>query len=190
MRPSEVQRIFRASDAWLNGHFELSSGLHSVDYFQCAKVMQYPTLASRLCQALAQAFSADDVSCVAAPAMGGILVGYETARHLGTRSIFAERVDGKFMLRRSFQAGPDDRILVVEDVVTTGGSVNELVENLRDAGVNVVGVGALVDRSGGWAAFDTKFHALLSVDVKTFSPDECPLCKEGVPLGKPGSRGL
>ncbi|PIQ82654.1 MAG: orotate phosphoribosyltransferase [Candidatus Omnitrophica bacterium CG11_big_fil_rev_8_21_14_0_20_64_10] len=190
MRPSEVSRIFRASDAWQTGHFELTSGKHSQDYFQCAKVLQYPTLASRLCEALAEPFFVDEPTCVAAPAMGGILVGYESARHLGVRSIFAERKEGKLQFRRSFQVGPQDRVLVVEDVVTTGGSVHEVVTLARDAGATVVGIGAFVDRSGGWASFDVKFHALLSLQVKTFDRDNCPLCKEGVPLVKPGSRSL
>ena len=127
---------------------------------------------------------------MAAPALGGILVGYEVARHLGVRSIFAERQDGKLMLRRTFQVGPKDRVLVLEDVVTTGGSVEELINLIRDGGATVAGVGALVDRSGGWVAFDMKYHALISVHLRAFPPPDCPLCKEGVPLRKPGSREI
>ena len=190
MRPTEVTRLFQACGAWLEGHFVLSSGLHSHEYMQCAAVQQYPTLTSRLCEALAERFAGDEITCVASPALGAIVVGYETARHLGSRAVFAEREDGILRLRRGFQIGPKDRVLVVEDVVTTGGSVEELISLIRDAGATVVGVGALVDRSGGWASFDVKYHALLSVNLKTFPPDACPLCKEGVRLTKPGSRGL
>ena len=189
MRPSEVVRLFQESNAWLEGHFQLSSGLHSHEYLQCATVLQYPSLASRLCQTLAQRFISDEVTLVAAPALGGIVVGYETARHLAARSIWAEREGGRLQFRRSFHVAPTDRVLVVEDVVTTGGSVDELISLVKEVGATVVGVGALVDRSGGWAAFDVKYHALLSINLKTFSATECPLCKEGVPMTKPGSRG-
>lgn len=190
MRPSEVTRLFQESNAWLEGHFQLSSGLHSREYLQCATLLQYPSLASRLCQALAERFITDDITCVVAPALGGILVGYETARHLAARSIWAERENGKMIFRRSFRVSPTDRVLVVEDVVTTGGSVEELIGLIRDVGATVVGIGALIDRSGGWANFDVKYHALLSLNVKTFSEQECPMCKEGIPITKPGSRGM
>ena len=188
MRPSEVMRLFQGCGAWLEGHFVLSSGLHSREYVQCAMILQHPTLAARACQALAQRFVSDDVTCVAGPALGGILVAYETARQLGIRSVFAERQDGKLLLRRGFQIGPKDRVLIVEDVVTTGGSAEELITLVRSAGATVVGVGALVDRSSGWTTFDVKFHALMSLDLKTFPPDTCPLCKEGVAIIRPGSR--
>ena len=188
MRPSEIMGLFRECGAWQEGHFELSSGLHSREYLQCATVLQYPTLASRVCQTLAQRFIHDDVTCVVGPALGGIVVGYETARHLGARSVFAERDAGKLIFRRTFHVDPRDRVLAVEDVVTTGGSVEELIALVRDRGATVVGVGALVDRSGGWTAFDVKFHALLSLGLKTFDPQSCPMCKEGIPLVKPGSR--
>ncbi len=190
MRPSEIMRLFRDCGAWKEGHFLLSSGLHSHEYLQCAAVLQHPSLASRVCQALAERFISDEVTCVTAPALGGILVGYETARHLGARSIFGEREDGRLRFRRSFAVGPKDRVLIVEDVVTTGGSVDELITMVQDTGATVIGVGALVDRSGGWAAFDVKYHALLSLHLKTFQAEACPLCKEEVPLIKPGSRGL
>lgn len=190
MRPSEVTRLFQGCGAWLEGHFVLSSGLHSREYLQCALILQHPTLASRVCQALAERFIGDEVTCVIGPALGGILVGYETARHLNARALFAERVDGRLQLRRNFRIGPQDRVLIVEDVVTTGGSAEELIRLLEDTGATIVGVGALIDRSNGWASFDVKFHALLSVEAKTFQADACPLCKEGVPVTKPGSRGI
>jgi len=190
VRPSEVIRLFRECGAWQEGHFVLSSGLHAHEYLQCATVLQYPTLASRVCQALSERFVSDEVTCVAAPALGGILVGYETARHLGARSIFSEREGGRLQIRRSFHLSPKDRVLVIEDVITTGGSVEELITLIRDTGATVVGVGALVDRSGGWVAFDVKYHALLSLTLKAFSSSECPLCKEGIPINRPGSRAL
>ena len=190
MRPSEVMRLFQGCGAWLEGHFVLSSGLHSREYLQCALILQHPTLAARACQALGQRFLSDEITCVAGPALGGILVAYETARQLGVRSVFAERQDGKLQMRRGFHVGPKDRVLVVEDVVTTGGSVEELIDLVRGAGASVAGVGALVDRSSGWASFDVKYHALLSLDLKTFPPDTCPLCKEGIPIIRPGSRTL
>jgi orotate phosphoribosyltransferase len=190
MRPSEVIRLFQACGAWLEGHFVLSSGLHSREYLQCAAVQQYPTLIGRLCQSLAERFASDEVTCVASPALGGIVVGYEVARHLGCRAIFAEREDGVLRFRRGFHVGPKDRVLVVEDVVTTGGSVEELMGLIRESGATIVGVAALVDRSGGWASFDVRYHTLISVDLKTFSPEACPLCKEGIPAVKPGSRSL
>ena len=190
MRPSEVMRLFQGCGAFLEGHFVLSSGLHSREYLQCAMILQHPTLAARACQALSQRFLTDEITCVAGPALGGILVAYETARQLGVRSVFAERQDGKLQMRRGFQVGPKDQVLVVEDVVTTGGSVEELIQLIRATGATVAGVGALVDRSSGWASFDVKYHALLSLDLKTFPQETCPSCKEGIPLVKPGSRSF
>lgn len=190
MRPSEVLALFQGTGALLEGHFLLSSGLHSRQYLQCAAVLQHPTLAARLCGALARGFEADEISVVAGPAMGGILVAYELARALGTRSVFAERVDGHLTMRRSFQVGQGDRVLIAEDVVTTGGSSLELLEIIRHTGATAVGVGAIVDRSGGATEFPIKFHTLLSLALKTFSTADCPLCKEGVPLTKPGSRNV
>ena len=190
MRPSDVMRLFKGCGAWMEGHFVLSSGLHSREYLQCALVLEHPTLAARVCGALAERFMGDEVTCVVGPALGGILVSYEVARHLGARSLFAERVDGRLQLRRGFHISSKDRVLVMEDVVTTGGSAEELIQRVQDTGATVVGVGALVDRSSGWVSFDVKFHALLSVDAKTFQAADCPSCKEGVPLSQPGSRGL
>ncbi len=190
MRSDDVLRLFKECGALLEGHFVLSSGLHSPQYMQCALLLQHPAVASKLCLALAERFINDDITCVVAPAMGGIVVGYETARHLRVRSIFGERQDGKFTLRRGFTLGPADRCLLVEDVVTTGGSVEELAEVVKNAGAAVVGYGAIVDRSNGWAVFDMKFHALLSMEIKTFEADHCPMCKEEIPITKPGSRGL
>lgn len=188
MRPSEVLALFQGTGALLEGHFLLSSGLHSRQYLQCAAILQHPTLAARLCGTLARGFEADEVSAVAGPALGGILVAYELARVLGARALFAERVDGHLTWRRSFHVGPEDRVLVAEDIVTTGGSSQELMDLVQQSGGQVVGVGAIVDRSGGAVEFPVKFHALLSLSLKTFTAGSCPLCKEGVPITKPGSR--
>lgn len=190
MRPSEVLALFQGTGALLEGHFLLTSGLHSRQYLQCAAVLQHPTLAFRLCGALARGFEADEISVVAGPAIGGILMAYELARALGARAVYAERVDGRLTLRRSFHLNAEDRVLVAEDVVTTGGSSQELIDVLRQTGATVVGIGSLVDRSGGAAEFPVKFHTLLSLALKTFSAVDCPLCKEQIPISKPGSRYL
>lgn len=188
MRPSEALSLLQGTGALLDGHFQLSSGLHSRQYIQCALVLQHPTLAARLCGSLAQGFSVDEVSVVAGPALGGITIAYEMARQLGARAVFGERADGKLMLRRGFHVEPEDRVLIAEDVVTTGESTRELLDVIRHSGATVVGVTSIVDRSGGATDFPVKFHSLVSLTLKTFSPSGCPLCKEEVPLTKPGSR--
>lgn len=188
MRPSEVLALFQGTGALLEGHFLLSSGLHSRQYLQCASVLQHPTLAARLCGALARGFEVDEISVVAGPALGGILVSYELARVLGARSVFAERTDGHLTLRRSFHVGAEDRVLLAEDVITTGGSTLELYELIKQSGATIIGVGSLIDRSGGAVEFPVKFHTLLSMAIKTFTAMDCPLCKEQIPLTKPGSR--
>lgn len=188
MRPSEVLSLFQGTGALLDGHFLLTSGLHSRQYIQCAAVLQHPTLAARLCSALSQGFSVDEVSVVAGPALGGIVVAHELARVLCARAVFAERVDGQMTLRRSFHIDPQDRVLVAEDVITTGGSTLELLELVERSGATAVGVAAIVDRSNGASDFPVKFHSLLAMAIKTFNPSSCPLCKEEIPLVKPGSR--
>lgn len=186
----EVIEIFKKTGALLEGHFLLTSGLHSNKYFQCAKVFQYPWHAEMLCKELANMFKDQMIDTVVSPAVGGIVVGQETARLLGVRSIFTERVEGRMTLRRGFEVKAEERILVVEDVTTTGGSVKEVIETLRAAGANVVAVGAVVDRSGGSVEFGVPYQSLLQIDVKTFDPDNCPLCDDGTPAIKPGSRNL
>ncbi len=188
MRPSEILSLLQTTGAIQDGHFQLSSGLHSRQYIQCAAVMEHPTLSARLCGALARGFMMDNASVVASPAVGGVIVGYELARALGSRSIFGERVEGKFQFRRSFTITPQDRVVIAEDVVTTGGSSMELLELVRAKGATVVGVGALIDRSGGLTDFPVKFHALTSLPIKAFTEKSCPMCKEQIPINKPGSR--
>jgi orotate phosphoribosyltransferase len=185
---NEVLKIFKESGALLDGHFILTSGLHSGQYFQCAKVLQYPRHAEKLCWEIAYKFMTDKISVVIAPAIGGIIVAQEVARLIRARSIFAEREHGKMTLRRGFEINADDRVLIVEDVVTTGGSVNEIVHLVEDTGASIIGIGFLVDRSMGNVKFDIRTFSLLKMDVVVYKPEECPLCDKGLPLIKPGSR--
>lgn len=189
--PDQVLDLFRRSGALLEGHFILTSGAHSPNYFQCARVLQHPNWAQLLCGEIALHFSDHRIHVVAAPAVGGILVGHEVARTLNARCIFAEREDGVMTFRRGFELRPDENVLVVEDVVTTGGSLKEVVQLCRRSNANVVGVGFLVDRSAGRVEFDVPHFSLVSVDVKKYDPADCPLCREGrIPAVKPGSRSL
>ncbi len=170
------------------GHFRLTSGKHSDTYLQCAKVLQYPDLAERLARPIADAFLADGVQVVAGPATGGIIVAHEVARALGARAVFGEREEGAMTLRRGFAIEPDERVLVVEDVLTTGGSASELVEAVRDRGGLVVGVGALVDRSGGKLDLGVPVTTLARIRPSLYEIEKCPLCADGIPAIKPGSR--
>lgn len=176
--------------ALLEGHFVLSSGLHSNRYVQCAKVLQYPDLAEAIGAAIAALFKDIAMDVVVGPAMGGVIIAQEVARAAHVRAIFAEREHGVMTLRRGFFVEPGERALVVEDVVTTGGSAREVVDMLTARGARVVGVGAIMDRTTSPPQFPAPFRALGRVEVATYPPDDCPLCKAGVPLVKPGSRGL
>lgn len=185
-----ILQIFKESGALLEGHFILTSGLHSNAYFQCAKVFQYPWHAEALCQCIADHFKESNIDLVVSPAVGGIVVGQETARLLDVRSIFTERKDGAMTLRRGFEINPDERILVVEDVTTTGGSVLEVIDTLKSKGGKVVAVSGVVDRSGGKAQFGVPYFSLFQMEVTNYDPSNCPLCKSGSEAVKPGSRGL
>jgi orotate phosphoribosyltransferase len=180
--------VFRRSGALLEGHFRLSSGLHSPGYLQCALVLQHPAHASMLGAALGERVAALRPTAVLSPALGGIVIGHEVARALGVRAIFAERDDGVLTLRRGFTLGDAERVVVVEDVVTTGGSTRETVQVAQAAGAQVVAAVAIVNRSGGRASLDVPLHALLDISLPTYEPDTCPLCAQGVPIAKPGSR--
>lgn len=184
----EVLDEFRQSGALLEGHFLLSSGLHSPKYLQCALVLQYPALAERLGAALAQPFGGDGAQVVVSPALGGIVIGQEVAKALGARAIFCERQEGKMTLRRGFTLYPGERALVVEDVMTTGTSTREVMEVVKGAGAQIIGAGALIDRSGGQINLGVKKAALATLSVPTSKAEECPQCKEGIELVKPGSR--
>lgn len=186
----DVLRIFRDTRALLEGHFLLTSGLHSASYFQCAKVFQYPWHAEALCRGIADHFRSENIETVVSPAIGGIVVGQETARLLKVRSIFTERKENKMMFRRGFEVRKNERVLVVEDVTTTGGSVKEVIDVLNQAGADVAGVGAVVDRSGCTVDFGAPYFALLQLAAEVYPPDACPLCASGsVPI-KPGSRNF
>ena len=188
MNHDDLLSLFRDSGALLDGHFRLTSGLHSPRYLQCALVLSDPAKAGTLAAALASEVSGLGATVVLSPALGGIVIGHEVARALGVRAIFAERQDGRLTLRRGFALGPADRVLVVEDVVTTGGSTRETADVARAAGAAVVGAASIVDRSGGDPGLGVPYHALLRLDVPTYPPEACPLCAEGRPVEKPGSR--
>ena len=190
MTKDEVLRIFRETSALLEGHFLLTSGLHSPQYFQCARVLQHPGLAQKLCTQLALPFIGGHIDVVVGPAMGGIIVAHEVARLLNSRAIFAERENGKMTLRRGFSIKQGEKVVVVEDVVTTGGSVKEVIQLVQELGGKIAGISFLVDRSQGKVKFDFPHSSLLQMDVVTYQPDECPLCKKGIPLVKPGSREI
>src|SRR5262249_37347508 len=188
MNPSTVLDLFRASGALLEGHFRLTSGLHSPGYLQCALVLQHPADAERLGAAIADRTRELRATVVLSPALGGIVIGQEVARALGIRAIFAERQDGALTLRRGFIIGESDRVLVVEDVLTTGGSTRETMQVATAAGGRVVGVASIVDRGSGRARFEVPYISLLQIDLPTYEPDQCPLCAQGLPVSKPGSR--
>ena len=194
MTREELLDLFQRSGALLEGHFRLTSGLHSPGYLQCALVLQHPAHAEALGRGLGDLTRALRPTVVLSPALGGIVIGQEVGRALGVRAIFAERQDGALMLRRGFMLGETDRVLVVEDVLTTGGSTRETMQVARAAGAHVVGAAAIVDRSGGRGLgrepSDAPFHALLSIDLPTYEPDKCPLCAQGLPVVKPGSRAV
>jgi len=185
----QILERFVDAGALLDGHFLLSSGLHSARYLQCALVLQDPPLAEQLCRRLADKLGNLKADAVIGPALGGVIVAYELARALGLPGIFAERADGRMQLRRGFRIAEGQRMLLAEDVVTTGGSLKEVMAVVREDGGNVVGVASLVDRSGDRdPAFGVPFVSLLRIDVPTWSAETCPLCQDGVPLVKPGSR--
>jgi orotate phosphoribosyltransferase len=183
-----VLSLFRSSGALLEGHFRLTSGLHSPGYLQCALVLQHPASAATLGAALAERLRAYQPSVVLSPALGGLIIGHEVARALGVRAIFAERQDGRLTLRRGFALAPTDRVAIVEDVVTTGGSTRETMTVAEEQGATVVGAGAIIDRSNGASNLGVPFHALETLSLPTYQPDSCPLCAEGKPVTKPGSR--
>lgn len=186
----EILDCFKTTGALLDGHFKLTSGRHSNTYFQCAKLLQYPGHLMTICNRIVCHFSGTPIDAVISPAIGGIVVGTEVGRQLGIRTIFAERVDGVMSIRRDFEIGPGDRILVVEDVITTGGSVREVLDLVLSKQATVVGVGSVVDRSNGSVRLAENQHSVLTMKVESWEPQDCPLCSQGtIPLVKPGSRG-
>jgi orotate phosphoribosyltransferase len=198
MTKEEILTIFKKSGALLEGHFQLTSGLHSPQYFQCAKVLQYPEYATMICGMIVEHYRDATIDIVIAPALGGIIVAQEvgrilnsidTARTAQLKILFTERKDNTMQLRRGFEIHPGERVLTCEDVITTGGSVAEVIQIVRELGGNVVGVGAIVDRSGGKVNFNNTLFAAMAMDVVTYQPAGCPLCAKGIPIDKPGSRG-
>lgn len=190
MERDELLDLFRRSSALLEGHFRLTSGLHSPGYLQCALVLQHPRHAERLGAGIARLVADSRPTTVLSPALGGLIIGHEVARALGARAIFAEREDGALRLRRGFTITEAERVVVVEDVVTTGGSTKETVQVARAAGAQVLAAAAIIDRSGGKATLDVPLHALVTLSLPTYDPEQCPLCAQGVPVTKPGSRQI
>lgn len=189
MTQNEALEIYKKTGAVLHGHFKLTSGRHSDTYMQSAKIFVDTESSEKLCKALAEKLEGIDVDIVISPAIGGILMGYEVARQLKKPNIFAERENGAMTLRRGFSIPKGAKVLVVEDVVTTGGSVKEVIELVKSLGGEVVAVASITDRSNGKVDFGVKYVALISMDIVSYEPEECPLCKEGkIELVKPGSR--
>jgi orotate phosphoribosyltransferase len=190
MNESDLLAVFRRSGALLEGHFRLSSGLHSPGYLQCALVLSEPRDATAIGAALAGKVRDWGATAVLSPALGGIVIGQEVARGLDVRALFAERQEGTLTLRRGFTLDAGDKVLVVEDVLTTGGSTRETMAVARAAGAEVVGACAIVDRSGGRHGLDVRFAALLPMALPTYTETDCPLCRAGTPVVKPGSRSV
>ena len=191
--PAEVLQLFRSTGAYLSGHFRLTSGLHSAEYLQCALVLQHPRHAEELGRSLAARIAAltgaQPIRVVASPAIGGLIIGHEVARALGTRFLFTERdPSGKMTLRRGFTLQPNEAAVVVEDVITTGGSTREVIDILKASGARPIAAGSIIDRSGGKAAVGAPRVALATLQVVAYPPEDCPLCRQGAPVTKPGSR--
>ena len=186
--PKDARHILTETGAFQQGHFQLSSGLHSRGYLQCALILQYPPHAEFISKELAVRLTDKKPDVVLTPALGGIVLGYELARALSCRGIFAERVSGEMKLRRGFFIQPDERVLLAEDVVTTGGSVQELRTIVEAADAHVIGYAAICDRSGGRFNPPEGLESWITLSLETFPPETCPLCRDGLPIDKPGSR--
>lgn len=187
----ELVQVLEETGVLKEGHFQLTSGRHSARYMQCAHLLKHPAQAERVLRDLAEPFRNQGIEAVIGPALGGVIVSYEMARQLETVSLFTERVDGKMALRRGFSISPGQKLLVVEDVITTGGSVKEVISVVEQAGGEIAGVAVLVDRSNGGVDFGYPFHALLTMEIPSYLPEECPLCQAGSPPAvKPGSRQI
>ncbi len=185
----EILAVLREHGVLLEGHFKLTSGRHAARYFQCAQLLQYPQVAQPLLEQLASYFQDQGVTLVAGPATGAIIISYAVGAALGVKAIFSERENGKMVFRRGFEIKPSDRVLVVEDVITTGGSTQEVIAAVRSYGATVVGVGCIADRSAGQVDFGVPFKPLVSLEIASYEPEACPLCAAGeLPAVKPGSR--
>jgi len=183
----DVLDLFKKRGALLEGHFEYASGRHGDRFLQAARILQYPDTTEQLCREMAERFKDDSVELVCGPATGGIVLAYETARHVGCRAVFAEKeADGTMAVKRGFRVDPGTRVLVVEDIVTTGGSVKKTIDHLEQRGAEIVGVAVLVDRSGGESPFGAlRYEPLAAITLSTYDPAECPLCKQNTPITEP-----
>ena len=190
MTQEQILKHFRETNALLEGHFILSSGLHSPNYLQCALALQYPPDAAKFGRTIAEHFTNENIETVASPAIGGLIIGYEVAKALNVRFIWTERENGVMTLRRGFSMKKAERILVVEDVITTGGSTRECIAALETRGARVVAATSIIDRSGGAAEVGVPRIALVSLEVPSYKPEDCPLCKRGDEAVKPGSRKI
>ena len=188
MSKNEIVQLLEENEGLLKGHFKLSSGNHSDKYVQCEKVIQYPQISGKLGKIIAEPFKETGIDVVFAPAIGAIRIGHEVARALECRSVFAERVNGVFQIRRAMEISEGEKVLLVEDVVTTGKSLKELIPLVESMKGKVVGVASLIDRTGGKVDFGVSFKGALQLEIPIYTPEECPMCKEGIPLVKPGSR--
>ena len=185
---NQILEHFKETDALLDGHFILSSGLHSPKYLQCALALQYPLDAARFGKAIAEHFTDANIQTVASPAIGGLIIGYEVAKALNVRFVWTERENGVMTLRRGFLVKENERMLVVEDVITTGGSTRECIEAIETHDAKVVGAASIIDRSGGTADVGVSRIALVSLEVPSYQPENCPMCQQGEVAVKPGSR--
>ncbi len=190
MTNNEIIEMLKEAEVLLEGHFLLTSGRHSDKYMQCAKIFQNSKYSVPLCGELVEKYKNDNIEVVIGPAIGAIQMAYEVGKQLGVKNIFAERENGKMTLRRGFTIEKGQRVLVVEDVVTTGGSVREVIELVEQCGGVVAGVGSIVDRTGGKIDFGVPYKSAFSMDITSYEADECPICKTGAPLVKPGSRNV
>ncbi|OGV34028.1 MAG: orotate phosphoribosyltransferase [Lentisphaerae bacterium GWF2_45_14] len=188
MTEDEVVKIFQKAGALLDGHFILRSGLHSSRFFQAALILQYPDIAEKLCAELAENFKGMGVQTVISPAVGGLIVGQEVARALGVKAIFADKENDQLVLKRGFTISKGEKILVAEDVITRGGRILQAIELARSFGADVVGVAVIADRSSGNASIDVPLKSIIELELPTYQPDACPLCKQGIRLVKPGSK--
>ena len=183
---NEVLKLLEKTEGVLHGHFCLTSGLHSDIYFQCAKLYQYPDITETIGKKLAQKLEEVEFDTIVSPAIGAVIIGYETAKQAGKRNLFVERKDGVMQLRRGYQLSKGERIVIIEDVITTARTIKETIEATKEFGVEVAAVGCIVDRTCGKTGLNIK--SLLQIDPVTYEPENCPLCKRGIPLVKPGSR--
>ena len=188
IKENKIHDIFIETGVLQKGHFKLSSGRHADKYLQCARVLQYPEYAQLFGKEIAELWNDKEIDVVIGPAIGGIVISYTVGQALEKRTVFSERKEGIMKLRRGFEIKPSDNVLLVEDVVTTGGSVREVINLLENFGANIVGISSLVDRSGGEVDFSYPFKSLLQIDVASYDPENCLLCENNIPINKPGSK--